>query len=351
MILKDLISILEFFYPKDLAYDWDNVGLLIGDRNTEVNGVLTALEITQDVALEAIERECNVIVCHHPLIFKPMANFDYSDPHVRLIKTLIQHDIAVYAMHTNVDIAANGMNDWLCDLLGVKNTQILSQTTVKNYYKLSIETTQAHLFDCIEVLKTTSVGQKGKKIQNYNITPQVKYFKDIDKEQQVKDVLILDSYFKKEDLNEIKSKLFRNKIYNYQIIEIDNLTNRYGLGRVGSVKPTSLEGLATKIKEVFQIPAVSVVGSRESEIAKVAITGGSGSSMIVQAKRMGADVLITGDVGFHDAQLALSHDICLIDAGHNIEIIFNDYMADFIHATTEIRTLASEIDTNPFEVV
>ncbi len=304
MLVKDLVSSLEFFYPLDLAYEWDNVGLLVGDENAEISGILTTLELTLDVVFEAIERESNVIVCHHPIIFSPLKKLNYKDPVVKILKTLIQNDIAVYAMHTNVDVASNGMNDWLCEILNIKNPSILQPTVVKNYHKITIETTQERLFNCIEVLKTTSIGQKGKKIQNYNITPQIKYYKDLDQEEKEKEIVILESFVKDEDLTEIKNKFYKEKIFNYQIMPIENLVDRFGLGRIGTTKPLLLEQLADKIKEQFQLDAVTIVGSREAVIERIAITGGSGADMITAAKAKGADVLITGDVGFHNAQLA-----------------------------------------------
>ncbi len=351
MKISNLIETLEFFYPKDLAESWDNVGLLVGDKDQEITNVLTTLEITLDVVYEAIERDANIIVAHHPIIFKPLKNLNFNDPINKILKVLIKHDIAVYCMHTNVDIAANGMNDWLCEILDIKYPAILSPTKIKNYHKITIETSQEKLSDCIDLLKTTSIGQKGKKIQNYNITPKVKYFKDLDKKEAKKDLLVIDSFVKDEDLIEIRSKFYENKVFNYQISPIENLKDVYGLGRIGKIKPISLDEFAYKIKDLFKLEAVSIVGSREKIIKKVAIVGGSGSSLISDAVNKGADLLITGDIGFHDAQLALSQDISLIDPGHSIEIIFNDYMADFINALFDINAMSSEIDTNPFEVI
>ncbi len=351
MKVSKLINNLEFFYPKNLAENWDNVGLLIGDSNKEITSVLTTLEVTLDVVFEAVERDCNMIVCHHPIIFKAINNLNYNDPVNNIIRHLIQNDIAVYCMHTNVDIADNGMNDWLSDVLNIKNKSILQTTNVKNYKKIIIETTKERLEDCIDLMKRTSIGQKGKKIQNYNITPKVKYYKDIDSSASKKDILTIESFVKEDDINEVKELFLKNKVFNFQILTLDNLVDTYGLGRIGTTKVTDLEQLANKVKLTFALDHVKIVGSREQTIKKIAICGGSGSSLIKTASARGVDCLITGDIGFHDAQLALSLDLALIDAGHYIEIIFNDYMADFISNITDVTALSSEIDTNPFEVI
>jgi len=105
MKLSQLMNKIELFYPKNLAEDWDNVGLLIGDERTEVTRILTTLEITEDVIEEAIERKAELIISHHPIIFKPIKDLNFKNPHNRLIRQLITNDIAVYCMHTNVDVA------------------------------------------------------------------------------------------------------------------------------------------------------------------------------------------------------------------------------------------------------
>ncbi len=122
------IDIKRFFdarYPEHLAYEWDNVGLQIGTLNKALTGVLTALDLTKDVLDEAIEKDTNVIIVHHPVIFKPLRQI-LTDAHKgQLIARIIKKDIAVYAAHTNYDLADNGMNDMLARKLGLENVDIL----------------------------------------------------------------------------------------------------------------------------------------------------------------------------------------------------------------------------------
>jgi dinuclear metal center YbgI/SA1388 family protein len=351
MKLNKLINILESFYPVDLAQEWDNVGLLLGDERMDVTRVLTTLEINEDVIDEAIERGAEVIVSHHPLIFKPIKNLNFKNTQAKLIKQLIQHDIAVYCMHTNVDIASNGMNDWLAQILELEKISVLETTLRRNYKKVLVETNEESMYEVINIFKRMGVGQRHNYIENVNITPKVKYATRHDKSEVESDILVLESFILEDQLKDLKNEFYLNKIYSYDIINIENMGVDFGVGRVGHLRPTSLEQLAHKLKTLYSLDHVKIVGNRETIIRKVAIVGGSGSSCLEMAKLKGCDVLITGDVDFHTAQEALAKNIAIIDPGHNVEIVFNDTMADFINMFPSITAFASEIDTNPFEVI
>ncbi|MGL5020513.1 MAG: Nif3-like dinuclear metal center hexameric protein [Mycoplasmatales bacterium] len=351
MKLIKLINTLETFYPIDLAEDWDNVGLLLGDERKEVTRVLTTLEINEDVIDEAIERGAELIISHHPLIFKPLKNLNYKNIQAGLIQNLIKNDIAVYCMHTNVDVATNGMNDWLAQILELENLNVLVPTVERKFKKILVEITEEEMYKVIDIFKKTGVGQRFNFMENINITPKVKYATKHDNSEVEINILVLESFVLEDQIKELKNEFYVNKIFNYEIMEIENMSVHFGLGRVGHLKPTSLEQLAIKLKDLYSLDHVKIVGNRETIIRKVAIVGGAGSDTLEMAKIKGCDVLITGDVGFHTAQEALARNIAIIDPGHNIEIIFNDTMADFINMFPSIIAFPSEIDTNPFEVI
>lgn len=117
--LGTLIDGLEQLYPLNLAESWDQVGIHFGDRMRPVQKIMTALDIRHNVIEEAIEKSVDTIIVHHPPIFKPIQRFDTSDETIQLYQKIIQHNISVYALHTNLDIAWNGMNDWLAEQLGL----------------------------------------------------------------------------------------------------------------------------------------------------------------------------------------------------------------------------------------
>jgi len=121
----DIIRYFESKYPTDLAYEWDNCGLQIGTLNLKTKKVLITLDVTKDVVKEAIKHKVQLIISHHPLMFKPMQTIIFDSPRGWIVKNLIQHNIAVYSAHTNFDVADGGMNDILASKLGLSEIALL----------------------------------------------------------------------------------------------------------------------------------------------------------------------------------------------------------------------------------
>lgn len=144
MKLNDLIKKIENKYPLNLAYDWDNVGLLVGDFHSEVKNVLVSLEANEKVIDEAIEKNVDLIVTHHPFIFRKMNKINTKDLKGRLIHKLIKNDIALYSMHTNFDIAFDGLNDYFMEIMGFENSKILDVTSSEILYKLAVYAPMTH---------------------------------------------------------------------------------------------------------------------------------------------------------------------------------------------------------------
>lgn len=357
MKLSKLIKNFELFYPPHFAEDWDSVGLQIGDPNQEIKKILTVLEITEDVIDEAIEKGVDLIVCHHPIIFKPLKQIVMSNSHSNKIISLIKNDIAVYAAHTNVDIANNGMNDWIAEVIGLERTRPLEVTKYNEFLHISIELKKNQISDVIDLLSELYTEEKDDVLQKVTVTPTTS-FKEFAKDRKSHDNMCLINAFILETEIPVLNRLMKN--YNlkhkqstifYTSFRTENMGKQYGIGRIGQIKPQTLETLGASLKQKFDIDGVKIVGSRENIISKVAVVGGSGSSYIDSAIKARADVLITGDTSYHDAQHALENNIALIDAGHHLEIIFNDIMRDFLALICDEIVLASEIDSNPYEVI
>lgn len=353
MKLSKIIKNFELFYPKHLAYEWDNVGLQIGDLNKDIKTVLTVLEVTEDVVDEAIEKDIDLIVCHHPLIFKDLKAITANKSHTNKIITLIKNDICVYAAHTNVDIATNGVNDWLASVLEIERPKILQKETFDKYLYITIEVAKEDIKDVNNLLSSFS-DERDDVLQKVSIVPSSSLSKDANYQNSKYNIsgFILETEIPalKNLMRKYNLEHKHNKIF-YSAINTLNMKKDYGIGRIGAIKPKTLEMLANQIKEKFDIDGVKIVGSRETIISRVAIVGGSGGNYIDAAIAKKADVLITGDTGYHQAQHALENNICLIDAGHHLEIIFNDIMSDFIALITDCVVLPSEIDSNPYEVI
>ncbi|MFV0289019.1 MAG: Nif3-like dinuclear metal center hexameric protein [Mycoplasmatales bacterium] len=352
MVLKDIITNIERIYPRYLAEDWDNVGLQIGSLNKEVKNVLTALEITEAVVEEAIQKQIDVIVVHHPIIFKPLTNLYYDEAQNKKIIKLIKHDIAVYAAHTNIDIARGGMNDWLGEIIGLDKGKILKTTKRYALFNAEIQVNLKDIEVILNILPKVGIGVNKKKY-NYLMSPKVQRYKGI-KQEKEKDIVVIEVLIQENQIYDLKNILHQLRIKQHILTTLDLYENKnkaiaYGIGRIGYIQPKTLEDLTYFIAQKFKIDNIRFVGSREKVIKKVAVVGGSGASYIKEAHKKGCDVLITGDIGFHAAQEALDLGISLIDATHYIEIVFNDGMAEFLKFFEELNVYASEIDTNPFE--
>lgn len=179
MITKDVIRELELNFPKNLAEEWDNVGLLIGDNKREINKVQFSLDATEKAIDNAIENGVDMLITHHPMIFKGIKNIDYSTVLGRKIIKLIENRINLYTLHTNLDSALNGLNDYIIKELGVKNSKVIDENIngencgIGRVYKLNKETTIASyiklLKEKLEIENVRLVGEESSLIRKIAI--------------------------------------------------------------------------------------------------------------------------------------------------------------------------------------
>lgn len=213
---------MEQLAPRHLAEDWDNVGLQLGEYQQSVSGIMVTLTVTPALVQRAIHEGTKLIVAHHPLIFRPLKKIRTDSPAGRMIADLIKNDIAVYVSHTNLDHAANGLNTWLAEDLGLEAASVLEPWD--------------------DTLET-------------------------------------------------------------------------GLGRVGLCDPVTVHELAQRLAQRWHA-RVRFCGNPKTVCKKIAVCGGAGGKLVGKAFASGADVLVTGDVGYHDALDAEQLGLAVIDAGH-----------------------------------
>lgn len=265
MKADQIITKLEEWISPNLIDTWDRTGFQIGECKKEVNGILIALDITEEVVNRALDYGYNMIITHHPLIFSPIETITDKTYKGRLIKKIIQNDIIIYSAHSNLDLAEGGVNDILAGLLYLKNT-------------LPIK------------------------------------------------------------------KVF-----------LDTLTNpdiEYGYGRVGDIEEISLKELIDRVKIKLNADYIKIYGETSQLIKKIAICGGAGSDFIIDAKEKGAQVYITGDIKYHDAQLAYEEDIVLIDATHyHTEKIILDELRNRLIKITNNNTKVEVYDKMTFPYI
>lgn len=365
MTAQQIIKRLEEWSPKTLAYDWDNVGLQVGSLNKPVRNVMVTLDVLENVVDEAVEKNVDLIIAHHPLLFVKLHQINFDTPKGRVVRKLIQHDITVYAAHTNLDIASGGVNDVMADALGLKDTRPLMETGKEELVKLVVFVPETHASNVQAALGYAGAGHIG----NYShCSYQSKghgaflplegtdpYLGESGKLETVDEVR-LETIVEKRKLKDVLRSMEEAHPYEevaYDIYPLLNEGASYGLGRIGELDaPEALELFAEKVKVAYEIPALRVTGRMDKQVKKVAVLGGSGEKYIHAAKRMGADVYITGDMTLHAAQDALEIGLAVIDPGHHVEKLICPVIKDFLeqecNKDERMNIMVSEAVTEPF---
>ncbi|WP_144511112.1 Nif3-like dinuclear metal center hexameric protein [Bacillus sp. FJAT-22090] len=364
-----IISLFEQWAPKSLAVEGDSIGLQIGTLNKSVSKVLVTLDVNPKVVKEAIEQQCELIIAHHPPIYRKMKHMRTDLPQGSLIEQLIKHDIAVYAAHTNLDVANGGVNDLLANALELESVQILEHTAAEKLMKLAVFTPKESTEEVRNALGQAGAGQIGD-YTNCSFTTlgegRFKPSEDADPYiGKVNELAIVDEdkievVFPVSLKNRVLKALLTSHPYEepaYDLFLMDLYVNEMGLGRVGSLpKPVKLSEYAQTVKQQLQVPFVRVVGELDKLVQKVAVLGGDGNKYIQTAKRAGADVFITGDLYFHVAQDAEAINLAVIDPGHHIESIMKKGVADYMNRVCEEKKLTctfipSKLSTEPFQLI
>lgn len=366
---QTIAGMMDKLAPRKLAQDWDNVGLIIGNQSKDVSKVLVALDATIDVVEEAINKKADMIITHHPVIFKPIKNIRTDSPLGHILVELIKHDIPLYVAHTNFDITNNGMNDILCNILGIYNEEVLEVTYTEGYKKIVVYVPQGYE----EIVKNAMCNVGAGFIGNYsNCTFQTQgigsfkpleganpFIGEIGKIEKTQEIRI-ETIVPQKILNKVINAMLKVHPYEevaYDVYPVENGVIEYGLGRIGYIKGTTLKELSEQVKSKLKVPNLRVVGDLKKTINKVAVCGGSGASLIPKAAFCGADVLITGDIGYHDAVDAKHLGLSLIDAGHfgteNIAVKFiAEYIIDEVQKQGwELEVIVSEEQKDPFTYV
>ncbi|CEK30316.1 dinuclear metal center protein [[Clostridium] sordellii] len=365
MKLKSLIKQIEKKYPLNLAYDWDNVGLLVGDYENEVKKIMVALEANEKVVNEAIEKEIDLIITHHPFIFSKMKKVTTQDLKGKLIHKLIKNNISIYSMHTNFDIAFDGLNDYFVELLNLKDAKILEKTNSEVLYKLAVYVPKTHLDKVRSVLGNADAGHLGNyKECSFSIEGEGRfkpceganpYIGEEGALESVNEVKI-ETIVPQRILGGVINAMIKSHPYEevaYDLYKLENKGESIGLGRYGKLeKKMTFKDLGMILKEKLDIKHLRVVGNLEDEISKVAIVTGSGADMVKKAFKSGCDVLITGDMKYHDAQDTLDMGMKVIDCGHfDTEKVFADIMFKYLDENFDIDIIKSDVNLNPFDII
>ena len=326
---RKIIEIIEKHAPLHLAESWDNVGLQLGNPDKKVEKIMVCLEVTEGVLQEAEFQKIDMIVAHHPLIFKPIKKVTTDDAIGRMIYSLIQKDILLYCAHTNLDMAYGGLNDLLAESIGLLTVKPLTSTYQKKYYKVVVFVPQSHE----EAVRNVLCGEGAGFIGNYSdcsfkvegegtfkpLNGSNPYIGNIGEVERVKESR-LETIISEDRLQVALEKMRQVHPYEevaYDIYPLENVYEENGLGRMGYLeKPEKLSDLCIKLKQLLKIETLKVAGDQDKIVNKVGLCTGSGAEFIYNAYQRGCDCFITGDVRYHEAQYAQQLGIPVIDAGH-----------------------------------
>ncbi len=362
MIIKQVIDTLEELAPLNYAEDFDNVGLLVGNANNEVKGILVTLDTLENVVDEAIAKKCNLIVSFHPIIFSGLKKITGANYVQRVVIKAIQHDIAIYSMHTALDNSHKGVNAKICEILGLKNTSILipQKGTIK---KLTTYVPKEHA----DALKTALFNAGAGNIGNYSNcsfsmdgtgsyqanTGANPYLGKIGETHYENESQISLTYGKANEAK-VLAALFGNHPYEevaYEIQTLENKNQKIGMGMVGNLeKSMHEEEFFDFLKTKMNVSCIRHSNFLGKKITKVAVLGGSGSFAISSAMSANADVFVTSDLKYHQFYEA-EGKILLADIGHyETEQFTKNLLVDYL--TKKIPNFAislSESKTNPIK--
>lgn len=327
MKIKEIVSALERFAPLPLQDGFDNAGLQIGLTEAEATGALLCLDVTEAVLDEAIASGCNLIISHHPLIFKGYKSITGKDYVERCILKAIKNDIVIYSAHTNLDNAPGGVNFKIAEKIGLKNVRILDPKE-SSLIKLVTFVPSAQAEEVRNALFTAGCGCIGNYDScSYNTEGEGTFraqegshpfcgtVGELHHETEVRIETILPEYKKGEVIRALLSKHPYEEPA-YDLYPLHNSWTQVGSGIVGELKePESELEFLKRIKKIFEVGCLKHNKLTGRLIQKVSLCGGAGAFLIPQAVRSGADVFITGEIKYHD-YFGRETDILLAEIGH-----------------------------------
>lgn len=327
MLIGDITHYLESRYPLSLQESYDNCGLTYGHKTHEVQGVLFALDVTEDIVREAISKKCNLIISHHPVVFKGLKQINGSNMTERVLELCIKNDIALYAIHTNLDNHKEGVNKRIADTIGLSDVKILKPKKDK-LVKLCVfvpEEAETELSDALYNAGAGSVGNysecnfttegKGSFKPNINAKPKTGELHKKNELVEIKAEYLVPLAH----LNQVLNAMYANHPYEevaHDIIPLHNIQQDMGSGMIGSLKkPIASKKFLKHLKSTFNTGLIKHTALVKDEIKTVAICGGSGSFLIESARRKRADIYITSDLKYHEFFDA-NNELIIADIGH-----------------------------------
>jgi dinuclear metal center YbgI/SA1388 family protein len=360
--VSDWLAVLDDLYPPGWAEEWDSSGFQVGDRSWPATRVLVALDPTAEVVAEARDRDCGLLITHHPLLFRPLDRLDVADPVARIAAQSLAAGVAVAACHTNSDVAESGVSDALAEALDLEVTGVLRRTQAGARAKLvtfvPVEVT-AKVLDALAVAGAGVIGEythcsfrvrgTGTFLPTERAHPVVGERGELNEVEEDR----LEVVVPRDRLEAAIEAMVQAHPYEEVAYDVYPLAGGgMGLGRIARLgSPLTVGELAERCRERLG-SEVRIAGDPRRDVRIVALCGGSGASLIGDALRAGADAYVTGDLKHHQALDGAQAGLAMIDAGHRgTEWPFVPRLAVGLgHAGAHLdgEVLVSDLNTDPF---
>jgi dinuclear metal center YbgI/SA1388 family protein len=360
MQLREIISFLESLAHPSLQEHYDNAGLITGNSEWECSGIICSLDATEEVIREASAKGCNLVVAHHPIIFGGLKKITGKNYVERTIITAIKNDIAIYAIHTNLDNVIEGVNGKIADLIGLKNIHIL-QPKRDSLKKLFVYTPLAKAEQVRKAIFNAGGGHIGNYSEcsfNSNGTgtfkaglgadPFVGKIEETHKEPETKIEIIFPAWLEPVVVNAMKQAHPYEEVA-YEVVSLANTHPGIGAGVAGELdEPLGEEEFLNRLKSVFQLHVIRHTQLLQRPVKKVAVCGGAGSFLIPNALMVNVDFFISADIKYHEFFDANGRMV-IADIGHyeSEQFTINLLREILEQKFPTFAVLKTEITTNP----
>jgi dinuclear metal center YbgI/SA1388 family protein len=358
--IKDITDSLEILAPTAYQENYDNTGLITGNKDWTVTGVLVTLDCIESIIDEAIEKNCNLIIAHHPIVFKGLKKINGSNYVERTIIKAIKNDIAILAIHTNLDNVINGVNKVIADKIGLLSTRILvpkNNVLEKMVAFVPIDSTSAVL----EALHAVGAGQignysncsftvigKGTFKPNNTANPTIGIAGKQEEVEEDRIELIFPSYLRGLIIKTLKFSHPYEEVA-YYLTGLENENQEIGSGMIGELaRPISINEFLNLLKDKMELKMIRFTNKKVDQIQKVAVCGGAGSFLLSSAMAQGADAFVTSDFKYHEffdgEEKTLIADIGHYESEKFTKELLHSYLTENF---ANIATYLSEVNTNP----
>ncbi len=326
MTVGDIQHALEAWAPRELAWERDNVGLLVGSPSRKTRRILVSLDVTDDVLEEARSRRCDFIITHHPLLYHPLRTIG-DDRIGRLVQELLRSNIALFAAHTNLDFTESGVSFALAEQIGVQNPEVL-EPRAGALNKITVFVPRDHADSVMNAMESAGAGSIGKydacsfrcegvgtfragagahpyigKVGRTEFVPEVRLETIAPRWRTGSVIAAVKNVHPYEEVA-------------YDVYPLENMNHRYGAGAIGTLETElSLSAFLQSVRTSLRAVGIRYVGNPRRRIRRVAVCGGAGGELLARAIQCGADAFVTADLTYHVFERADGR-IALIDAGH-----------------------------------